>query len=150
MYIPCKCNVLAYRVFRNFCCKNLTFSKKKKQKKSCRLMNKERQKQTWELFHIFLCYRFFRTCIFTFIADISFLGSTHLLPTFPFYIPQKHTKRTCSLVPPEGINWEHHQSNEIIIDWPKYNQYLHSMPPGNIRKPKAFRHFQGNTKPEDR
>ena len=35
-------------------------------------MNKEKQKQTRALFHLFLCWLwiFFRTCIFTFIADI--------------------------------------------------------------------------------
>ena len=90
-------------------------------------MNKDRQKQTRTLFHLLRATDFFRTFIFAFISDICFLCSTHLWPTFPFHIPWKHPRTTCSPGPPEGINWEHHQPNETIINWPKYDKYPHSI-----------------------
>ena len=64
--------ILSYRIFRNFYCKTLKFSKKENQKNGYRLMNKERQKQTRALFHLFsvLATDFSQTCTFTFIADI--------------------------------------------------------------------------------
>ena len=59
----------------------------------------------------------------------------------------------CSPAPPEGIKWEHHQPNEIIIDWPTtYNMtniLTCPLDPVKTRKPKALQHFQGVTKPED-
>ena len=57
---------------------------------------------------------------------------------FPFHIPWKHQRTTCPLVSPGGINWEHHQLNEIIIDWPIYEQCSHTMPPKISRKPQAL------------
>ena len=51
----------------------------------------------------------------------------------------------CSPAPPEGIKWEHHQPNEIIIDWPTtYNMTnILIMPPGpwknqKTKSPPAF------------
>ena len=67
---------------------------------------------------------------------------------FPY--PPKEPRTISSPAPQEGINWEHHQPNEIIIDWPIYDQYPYFTPHGNTRKPKALRHFQGDTKLEDR
>ena len=122
--------MLNFFFFFFFCCKSLKFSKKENQEKGCALMNKERQKQTRALFHLFPCYRFFSNLC------LRFLCLTHLWPTFPFYIPPKNLRTTPSLWPPEDINWEHHQPNETIIDWPKYDEHPHSMTPGNIIKPK--------------
>ena len=89
---------------------------------------------------------FFRTCAFAFIADTCFLCLTHLWPTFPFYIPQKHPRTTCSSAPPEGINWEHHQPNETIIDWPKYDQIPPFHAPWKHQKTKGPPTFPGGYK----
>ena len=136
--------------FKNkiFCCKSLKFSKKENQEKSCGLMNKERQKQTRALFHLFPCYRFFSDLHLRFL-----LSTPSLWPTFPFYIPEntrephslwrRHRAKLGTILSAKS-KWDHHWLTQI---WPPI--HLFRGPCGNIRKPKALRHFQGDTKPED-
>ena len=123
------------------------FSKKENQEKSYRLMNRERQKQTRALFHLFLCqlWIFFFELVSSILLliYICFLCLTRLWPTFQSYIPQKHPRTICSPAPPEGINWEHHQPNEIIIYWSLYDQYPYFTLPGNTQKTKSPMEFSG-------
>ena len=52
---------------------------------------------------------FFRTCIFTFIAGIYFLCSTHFCPTFPFHILPQNTR--------ESHAFRHFQGDTKQEDW---------------------------------
>ena len=131
-------------------CISFKFSKKENQEKSCRLMNKERQKQTRALFHLFPCYRFFSNlylrfyCQYLFPVLDPFLANVSIL--YPLKTPEKHmlsgAPRGYKLGTPSAI-WDHHWWTQIWPISPFHAPWKH-------QKTKALWHFQGDIKPEDR
>ena len=127
---------------KNFCCKNLKFSKKENQEKSCGLMNKERQKQTRALFHLFPCYRFFSNLYlcsycryFCPVLDPS-LANISIL--YPLKTPKNrmlsHAHRAHKLGTPSA-KWDHHWLTHIWPIPPYHAPWKHQKTKGPLAFP---------------